>query len=173
MTSPRRPATVEAIARDGSSATGRVRISGVDEPAEVERIEEGRYRISLGDRRFEVVVARQPGVEWGWVDGRAFRWTRTPEAAARDPEPAADAGAVRAPMPAVVTAVAVSPGEAVARGDTLLVLEAMKMELPVKAPRAAVVTAVRCAAGDRVDADASLVELDTGDSVQAERPGSE
>ena len=167
MTPPRRPVTVEAIARDADQATGRVLIPGVDEPAEVERIDEGSYRVRLGERRFEVVVAREPGVEWGWVDGRAFRWTRAVEAAARDPEPAADAGAVRAPMPAVVTAVAVSTGQAVARGDTLLVLEAMKMEIPVKAPRDGLVTIVRCKAGDRVDADAPLVELDGRDSGQA------
>ncbi len=167
MTPPRRSVTVETIACEADQAAGRVRIPGVDEPAVVERIDEGSYRVRLGERRYEVVVAREPGVEWGWVDGRAFRWTRVPEAAARDPEPAADAGAVRAPMPAVVTAVAVSPGQAVTRGDTLLVLEAMKMEIPVKTPRDGLVTIVRCKAGDRVDADASLVELDGRDSGQA------
>ena len=166
MTPPRRPVTMESIDRTAPAAGGRVRIPGIDEPAEVERIDASSYRVRLGERRFEVVVAREPGVEWGWVDGRAFRWTRAPDAATRDPEPAGDAGAVRAPMPAIVTAVAVAPGQAVARGDTLLVLEAMKMELPVKAPRDGRVTAVRCATGDRVDADASLVELETRDTVQ-------
>ena len=159
MTPPRRPVTVEALARDADPATGRARISGVDEPAEVERIYDGSYQVRLGERRFEVVVAREPGVEWGWVDGRAFRWTHAPEAATRAHEPAADTGPVRAPMPAVVTEIAVAPGQAVARGDTLVVLEAMKMELPVKAPRDGRITAVRCKAGDRVDADAFLVEL--------------
>ena len=167
MTPPRRPVTVEALARDADRATGRARISGVDEPAEVERIDDGSYRVRLGERRFEVVVAREPGVEWGWVDGRAFRWTHAPEATTRAHEPTADAGPVRAPMPAVVTEIAVAPGQAVARGDTLVVLEAMKMELPVKAPRDGRVTAVRCATGDRVDADTPLVELDGRDSGQA------
>ena len=165
MTPPRRPATVEAIAHDADRANGRVRISGVDEPAEVERIDGSGYRVRLGERQFEVIVAREPSIEWGWVDGRAFRWTRAPDAGGREPEPAGDTGTVRAPMPAVVTAVAVSTGQAVARGDTLVTLEAMKMELPLKAPRAGVVTAVRCGAGDRVDADAPLVELDDSDSA--------
>jgi len=167
MTRPRRPVTVESMARSRDAAAGRVRIPGIDEPVEVERIEGDRYRVWLGERRFDVVIAREPGIEWGWVDGRAFRWTRTPDAAVGDPEPAGDAGAVRAPMPAIVTAVAVAPGQAVARGDTLLVLEAMKMELPLKAPRAGVVTAVRCGTGDRVDPDTPLVELETRDAVQA------
>ena len=165
MTPPRRTVTVEKIDRDAAVPGGRVRIPGLDDPAEVERIDEGRYRVRLGERRFDVVVAREPGVEWGWVDGRAFRWPRAADTAARDAEPAGHAGAVRAPMPAVVTAVLVSPGQAVALGDTLLVLEAMKMELPVKAPREGRITAVRCATGDRVDADTALVELDARDAV--------
>ena len=160
MTHPRRPVTVEAVARDADAATARVRIAGIDDPVEVERIDAGTYRISLGERRLEVVIAREPGVDWGWADGRAFRWTRAAEVADRGPEPAADAGAVRAPMPAVVTAVAAAPGQTVTRGDTLVTLEAMKMEIPLKAPRDGRVSAVRCAAGDRVDPDTPLVDLD-------------
>ncbi len=166
MTRPRRQVSVEAFARDADATAGRVRISGMDEPVEVERIDGSSYRVSLGGRRIEVVIAREPGVDWGWADGRAFRWTHAPEASVRDPEPAGDTGTVRAPMPAVVTAVAAAPGQAVARGDTLLMLEAMKMELPVKAPRDGRVAAVRCKVGDRVDADAFLVELDTRNNVQ-------
>ena len=160
MTRARRPVTVESIARTSDAAAGRVRVPGVDEPVKVERIEGSSYRVSLGERRFEVVIAREPGIDWGWVNGRVFRWTRAPDAAAGALEPAGDAGTIRAPMPAIVTAVAVAPGQAVARGDTLLVLEAMKMELPLKAPRDGRVTAVRCAVGDRVDADTSLVEVE-------------
>ena len=160
MTRPRRQVTVDTMARDPDGGPGRVRIEGIDEPVEVERIEGDGYRVSLGDRRFEVVIAREPDVEWGWVDGRAFRWPRVVEVAGREPRPSGGTGAIRAPMPAVVTAVAVSPGQAVARGDTLVTLEAMKMELPLKAPREGRVTAVRCAVGDRVDPDTSLVEVD-------------
>ena len=54
-------------------------------------------------------------------------------------------------------------GQAVARGDTLVVLEAMKMEIPLRAPRDGRVSAVLCAAGDQVDADVPLVELDALD----------
>ena len=165
MTPPRRPVTVETIARGADRARGRVRISGIEEPVDVERIDGSSYRVAVGERRLVVVIAHEPGVEWGWVDGRAFRWTRTPGATVHDPEPAGDTGTVRAPMPAIVTAVAVAPGQAVGPGDTLVTLEAMKMELPLKATRGGVVTAVRCGPGDRVDADAPLVELDDSDSA--------
>ena len=69
-------------------------------------------------------------------------------------------------MPAIVTAVTVTPGQTVERGDTLVVLEAMKMELPLKAPRDGRVTAVRCGIGDRVDPDTPLMELDNRDTAQ-------
>ena len=88
------------------------------------------------------------------------------DAAVGAPALAGDAGAVRAPMPAIVTAVTVAPGQTVARGDTLVVLEAMKMELPLKAPRDGRVTAVRCGVGDRVDPDTPLMELDNRDTAQ-------
>ena len=166
MTRPRRQVSVEAVARDADATAGRVRVAGIDEPVEVERIDGSSYRVRLGGRRREVVIAREPGVDWGWVDGRAFRWAHAAEASVRDPEPAGDTGTIRAPMPAVVTAVAAAPGRAVARGDTLLVLEAMKMELPVKAPRDGRVAAVLCEPGDRVDADAPLVELDDREAAR-------
>lgn len=171
MTRPRRTMTVETTARGADRAGGRVRVPGLEEPVAVERLADGTYLVSLGERRFEVVIAREPDVDWGWVDGRTFRWPRDGDAARdrdagdvadREDEPPGDAGPIRAPMPGLVTAVPAEAGRAVARGDTLVVIEAMKMALPVKAPRAGRVSAVRCAPGDRVDPDTPLVELDTG-----------
>ncbi len=56
-----------------------------------------------------------------------------------------------APMPGVVGSVAVTPGQRVRAGDTLLTLEAMKMETAITADRAAVVDRVVVAAGAQVD----------------------
>jgi acetyl/propionyl-CoA carboxylase alpha subunit len=68
--------------------------------------------------------------------------------------------ALRAPMPGTVIKVLTSPGDAVAHRQTLLVMEAMKMETPVTAPYEAVVRAVHVAEGDRVAGGALLVELE-------------
>src|SRR5262249_42793244 len=64
-----------------------------------------------------------------------------------------------APMPATVIKVRVQPGDAVKKGDVVVLLEAMKMELPVRAPGDAVVASVHCQEGELVQADAVLVEL--------------
>lgn len=66
---------------------------------------------------------------------------------------------LEATMPGQVIAVKVAPGEAVARGQTLLVLEAMKMELRVAAPHAGTVRAVHVAPGETVERGQRLVEL--------------
>jgi biotin carboxyl carrier protein len=69
-------------------------------------------------------------------------------------------GVVKAPMPGKVIKVLVAEGEAVRKNQTLLIVEAMKMENEIKSGREAVVRKVHVAAGDLVDAARPLVELE-------------
>jgi 3-methylcrotonyl-CoA carboxylase alpha subunit len=62
-------------------------------------------------------------------------------------------------MPATVTRVKIKAGDPVKKGDVVVVLEAMKMELPLRALGDGIVSAVRCREGDLVQADATLVEF--------------
>jgi acetyl/propionyl-CoA carboxylase alpha subunit len=68
--------------------------------------------------------------------------------------------ALTAPMPGTVIKVLAAPGDQVEHRQTLLVLEAMKMETPVVSPYAAVVRAVHVVEGDQVAGGAVLVELE-------------
>jgi 3-methylcrotonyl-CoA carboxylase alpha subunit len=63
-------------------------------------------------------------------------------------------------MPGTITRVAVGAGDAVRKGDALVVVEAMKMEHTVAAPRDGVVGSVRFAVGDLVDEGAELLILE-------------
>jgi biotin carboxyl carrier protein len=63
-------------------------------------------------------------------------------------------------MPATVIAVNVAPGQEVADGDVLVLLEAMKMELPIKAPHAGRVKSIACREGELVSAGVPLLELE-------------
>jgi acetyl-CoA/propionyl-CoA carboxylase biotin carboxyl carrier protein len=71
-------------------------------------------------------------------------------------------GSLDAPMPGTVIDVRVEPGAAVAAGETLVILESMKMELAIQAPADGVVADVFVATGDRVAQSAPLVALRTG-----------
>jgi acetyl-CoA/propionyl-CoA carboxylase, biotin carboxylase, biotin carboxyl carrier protein len=74
-------------------------------------------------------------------------------------------GSLDAPMPGTVIDVRVEPGAAVAEGDTLVILESMKMELAIQAPADGVVIEVFVATGDRVAQSAPLVALEAGTLV--------
>ena len=80
----------------------------------------------------------------------------------RFPVPGAQlaAGALVAPLPGTVVKVAVAAGDLVAAGDTLVAIEAMKMEHEVRAPAAGTVTEVHVGAGEQVEAGRLLVVVD-------------
>ncbi len=67
---------------------------------------------------------------------------------------------ILAPMPGLVRLVSVAEGAAVAKGDSLVTMEAMKMELSLKAPRDGAVRTVTVSAGDQVAEGALLIELE-------------
>lgn len=69
-------------------------------------------------------------------------------------------GSLTAPMPATVVTINVQPGDRIKRGDILIVLEAMKMELPVRAPGDGTVEAIHCRAGELVQPGVSLIDLE-------------
>ena len=83
-------------------------------------------------------------------------------AAAPAPQPEVPAGAgsaVRAPLPGTINAVSVTVGQAVKKGQTVVVLEAMKMENEILAPRDGTVAQVVVTKGATVDTGAPLVVL--------------
>ncbi len=65
----------------------------------------------------------------------------------------------RAPMPGSVLSVSVQAGQAVSRGDVMVVIESMKLEMAIKADRDGVVESVHVIAGRTFDRDALLVSL--------------
>jgi acetyl/propionyl-CoA carboxylase alpha subunit len=86
----------------------------------------------------------------------------------RSPFPSSDveeeAGSLVAPMPGSVVSVSVGVGDRVRKGQTLVVLEAMKMEHPIGSPEDGVVTEIRVAAGEQVERGALLVVVDGASS---------
>jgi len=135
----------------------------------VTRIADGVFRAEVDGRAEIVYVAAPPNDRWAFWNGRVYHFTAAQNAASA--ENAQKAGSspkrrpgirmdVTAPMPATIMTINVREGDQVKHGDTLLVLEAMKMELPIKAPRDGRVRAIRCREGELVAGDAVLVEVE-------------
>lgn len=68
-------------------------------------------------------------------------------------------GEVQAPMPGLIVAVSAEIGAAIKKGDTLIILESMKMQNELKSPVAGVVRAIHVEAGQAVDKNDLLVEI--------------
>jgi biotin carboxyl carrier protein len=108
----------------------------------------GQWSLGLGGDRYEAEVLDERT--------RHIRSLTAGAGAARGPT------AVRAPMPGLVVRVLAEPGQEVAAGAGVVVLEAMKMENELKAPAAGVVGAVRVRPGEPVEKGQVLVELREG-----------
>ena len=115
-----------------------------------------------------VVTVRGEQVD---VDGPvgATRFSLTPRHP--DPNAAVSAGSLLAPMPGSIIRVDVAEGDTVSAGQSLLRLEAMKMEHTVTAPEDGVVTELPVAVGDKVDAGQTLVVIDQEGDGEGEPVG--
>ncbi len=122
---------------------GEVVASLEGEPGDLERT------LEIGGHAYHVTVDRS-GESW-WVHGP---WGDV-EVVEKSPFPSSEieevSGSLVAPMPGSVVSVEVKVGDEVKRGQTLVVLEAMKMEHPIGSPDNGVVREVKVAAGDQVE----------------------
>ena len=126
---------------------------GVD--VDVDRLSVLESRLTVGGDRFSIVAVEAAGSHLVEVDGVSHRVTRD------------EGGVVRAPAPAVVVALRAAAGQDVEAGQTIAVLESMKMETPVRAPYAGRVREVLVAVNAQVDAGGALLRLDrAGDAAE-------
>ena len=85
------------------------------------------------------------------AEGTGFVQSVAPAPASQAaPEPAGEGIAVEAAMPGNVVAIEVEVGDTVNEGDDVLIIEAMKMESPVKAPKTGKVVSIEVSPGDTV-----------------------
>jgi acetyl/propionyl-CoA carboxylase alpha subunit len=120
----------------------------------------GSLHLEVDGHEVPAAVAVDGDHVWAHVAGRTRRLTLLPATRHADPTALAGHTAFTSPMPGAVIAVGVAAGDAVAAGATLMVVEAMKMEHPIKAPVDGTVSAVHVKVGDAVDTDAVLLEFD-------------
>lgn len=122
---------------------------------------DGRAWLTLGERHIEVVIATRGDEVFVHIDGEthALRYRHPLDRLAAQAGGGTDDG-IFAPMPGSVVAVQVKAGEAVSKGQTLLVMESMKMETTLMAPRDGVVAAIRYEKTQTFERDALLLLLE-------------
>ena len=119
------------------------------------------YTITVNGNVYDVVV--EEGTSTGAAPAAAPAAPKAAPKAAPAAAPKASAGAgsikVEAGAAGKVFKVEASVGQSVKKGDTVVILEAMKMEIPVVAPQDGTVATIDVAAGDSVEAGALLATL--------------
>src|SRR5664279_4483193 len=126
----------------------RIEVNDTVIEVELERLSEFESRLTIGDRRHHIVANQGPAGHLVEVDSVSHRVSRD------------EGGMVRSPAPAVVVAVRAAAGTEVAAGDTIVILESMKMETPVKAPYAGRVREILVGVNSQVDAGGAILRLD-------------
>lgn len=130
-------------------------------PVDLRTGADGRAWLTIDGEHHEVVVATRGDDVFVHVDGAAYqlRYRHPLDRLAASLHGSAE-DSVRAPMPGSIVAVHVKPGESVAKGQVLLVMESMKMETTVTAPRDGVIQAVQYEKGQTFDRDALLLSFE-------------
>lgn len=113
-----------------------------------------KYRVNVNGTQYDITLEVLEGEAAAAAPKAAPAAPAAP--AAKAP---AGAQAINAPMPGTILAVNVKPGQAVKRGDVLVVLEAMKMENEIMAPNDGTVGTVNVAKGQSVQSGAALLTL--------------
>ena len=128
--------------------TYRIEVEGKVLTMILDPVSEHESRVTIGGQDHRVVSVTQGQDHLIEVDNVIHRINR------------GDVGTIRSPSPSLVVAVNVKPGDSVARGDSLVVLEAMKMETTITAPFAGTVVDVLTGPSIQVDAGAALIRIE-------------
>lgn len=153
------------LAQSGKIAT--VALDGQTHAVEILRVGEGwlDLRFSASPSVPQSVVTAHVSSDgpkrWVTVNGQTFVLTQSTGPAKRGGHAQHAAGALTAPMPGQIRAMQVAEGETVSKGQTLVVVEAMKMEIKVAAPFDGVVKMVKVQPGQAVEKDELLVEMES------------
>jgi biotin carboxyl carrier protein len=127
---------------------------------EILDVQPGALSLRFEDRPVVLYWAADGDQKWIASRGCSYRLEKPSPRRGRLARQAAGEDSLRAPMPAQVRLVQVASGEEVEPGQTLLVLEAMKMEIRLQAPRRGRVARLLVQAGQAVERDQVLVELE-------------
>ncbi|MEM7346608.1 MAG: acetyl-CoA carboxylase biotin carboxyl carrier protein subunit [Chloroflexota bacterium] len=131
---------------------------------------EGKLYFSVDGQSICATVAQVDNRWYVNIDGQQWVLSRPSSSRSRRGTTAggddASSGLLTASMPAQVVEILVEIGDQVERGQTLVLLEAMKMEMRISAPFAGAVQKIYCTQNETVERDQPLVELGQAPSTE-------
>ena len=130
--------------------------------AEILHAGNGKLDLLIDGERVTAYVSADNARRWVTVDGQTFVLTKQSGSRKSGGGHHHAAGELTAPMPGQVRAVNVSEGDAVTKGQTLMVLEAMKMEIRIQAPMDGVVKLLAAKVGQTVEREQILLKMEDG-----------
>jgi biotin carboxyl carrier protein len=154
--------TSEIIPRDlvPSGKSYRATIGEKTVDVEILQAKDGKLDLLVDGKRITAYVSSDNAKRWVTVNDQTFVLTKPAAGAQRRGMGHDHASELVAPMPGQVRAVNVSEGESVTKGQTLLVLEAMKMEIRIQAPRDGKVMKLLVKQTQTVERDQILIEIE-------------
>jgi biotin carboxyl carrier protein len=150
--------TLELIP-SGSGKSYRATMGDKTVDVELLRAEGGKLEFLIDGERVTAYVSSDGAKRWVTIHGRTFVLIRQSGTRKSGGGYHHAAGELTAPMPGQVRAVNVSEGDAVTKGQTLLVLEAMKMEIRIQSPMDGIVKSLGVKQGQTVEREQKLIEI--------------
>lgn len=133
-------------------------VDGKTVNVQIIRAANGRIDLLVDGQRVTAHVSSDMAKRWVTINGQTLMLTKT--SGAKQGVRHDHAGGLIAPMPGQIRSVAVSVGDVVKKGQTLLTMEAMKMEIRIQALKDGVVKSVSVKQGQTVEREQILVEVE-------------
>ena len=133
-------------------------VDGKTISVQIVRAANGRMDLLVNGQRVTAHVSSDLAKRWVTINGQTLMLTKT--SGAKQGVRHEHAGGLTAPMPGQIRSVSVSVGDAVKKGQTLLTMEAMKMEIRIQALKDGVVKSVSVKQGQTVEREQILVEVE-------------
>jgi len=144
----------------GSGRSYRATIGDKTIDVETIRSENGKLDLLIGGKHLTAYVSSDNTKHWITINGQTLVLTKSAAGTKRNSGKHDHAGELTAPMPGQVRAVNVGEGDTVTKSQTLLVIEAMKMEIRIHASRDGKVKKLFVKQGQTVERDQVLIEIE-------------
>jgi biotin carboxyl carrier protein len=135
-------------------------IDGESYSVEVVRAANGQLDLLIDGKAVGASISSDGSKRWVTVGGQTFVLTKSSGGRKSSSHGSHAAGELVAPMPGQVRAVQVAEGDFVTKGQTLVIVEAMKMEIKIAAPRDGTVKSLKVRQGQTVERDQILVKIE-------------